>query len=183
MYGDDRNPRLFLEVIKELENEGVLQKDNFQFVYAGKDTQLWVEWMNKLGLTHYFSSRGLVSMAESKHIQNVSHINLLLTSATPEWSGVMTGKFYEYLSAKRPIIVLINGTQDLEFETIVSNLNAGCVVYNDRSHDELRTFILNHFSTFQKTGDIEPTIRLDQLKTMDWAFQTEALMNRINQFQ
>ena len=107
------------------------------------------------------------------------NIILLLTSALPNYGGVMTGKFYEYLAAQKPIVVLINGAQDIEFETVMSNLNAGYVVYNDRSFDPLKAFILTHFSTFQKTGPIEPTIRVEQLKTMNWAFQLEELMHKI----
>lgn len=179
MYGDERNPRLLLEVLTDLRKEGILTTDNFQLVYAGKDTQVWIEWLNRFNLIPFFVSHGMVSLSDAKRIQSTSHINLLLTSATPEWTGVMTGKFYEYLAAQQPIVVLINGTQDVEFETIVSNLNAGCVVYNDRSHAELRRFILMLFSQFEKNGKIEPMILTDKLKELEWDSSIQRLMERI----
>lgn len=179
MFGDERNPRLLLEVLTDLTKEGILTTGNFQLVYAGKDTQVWLDWLNRFNLTPFFTSHGMVSLSDAKQIQSTSHINLLLTSATPEWTGVMTGKFYEYLAAQQPIVVLINGTQDIEFETIVSNLNAGCVVYNDRSYKELREFILTLFSQFEKNGKIEPMILTDKLKELEWDFTIQKLMERI----
>lgn len=179
LFGDERNPRLLLEILKELTNEGILTNDNFQLVYAGKDTQLWLEWVNRYDLISSSVNRGMISLKEANQLQRTSHINLLLTSATPEWSGVMTGKFYEYLAAEQPIVVLINGVQDIEFESVMSKLNAGCVVYNDQSHDELREFILTLFSQFIKKGRIEPMILTDKLKELEWAFTIQKLMDRV----
>jgi hypothetical protein len=179
MYGDERNPRLLLEIIKGLTEDGIFNTGNFQFVYAGKDTTLWLEWVNRFGLSSYFRSHGMVSLDEAKQIQRTSHLNLLLTTATPEWTGVMTGKFYEYLAAQQPILVLINGTQDTEFELVMKKLNAGCVAYNDRSHDELRGFILTLFYQFQQNGKVEQTILTDKLKELAWDFTVQKLMDRI----
>ena len=179
MYGDERNPQLLLEIIKELVSENVLTIHNFQLVYAGKDTQLWLDWMNRFDLTVYFTSHGLVSLQEAQRIQATSHINLLLTTATPTWTGVMTGKFYEYLAAQQPILILINGTQDIEFETIMTHLNAGCVAYNERSHDELRGFILEKFVQFQQTGIVERTVHVEKLKELEWEFTVKKLMDKL----
>ncbi len=179
LFGDDRNPSLILSILKELVTEGLFKTTNFQFVYAGKDTKLWLDWVRRYDLTPFFTSHGMVSLEEAKQLQRTSHINLLLTSATPEWTGVMTGKFYEYLAAQQPVIVLINGTQDIEFETIMKNLQAGCVVYNDRSYDELRNFILTLFHQFQENGKVEKTILVEKLKELEWSFSVEKLMDMI----
>ncbi len=179
LFGNDRNPTLILAIIRELVTEGLLTTTNFQFVYAGKDTKLWLDWVESFDLTSFFKSYGMVTLDEAKHLQRTSHINLLLTSATPEWTGVMTGKFYEYLAAKQPIIVLVNGTQDIEFETIMNKLHAGCVVYNDRSYDELRYYILTLFHQFQKNGKVEQTILVEKLKEFEWSFTIQKLIAKI----
>ncbi len=183
MYGDERNPQLLLEIIKNLVAKNILTTDNFQLVYAGKDTQLWLDWMKRFDLTDYFVSHGLVTLQEAKRIQATSHINLLLTTATPEWTGVMTGKFYEYLAALQPILILINGTQDLEFEEIMTRLNAGCVAYNDKSHDILRGFILEKFSEFQQNGFVNQTVYVEKLKELEWAFTVEKLIQKIKELK
>ncbi|MBL7816369.1 MAG: hypothetical protein JNL70_15215 [Saprospiraceae bacterium] len=179
MYADERNPQLLLTILKELVAEGILTHDNFQFVYAGKDTQVWFDWMRRFDLEPHFKSLGLVALSKAQELQRTSHLNLLLTTATPQWTGVMTGKFYEYLAALQPILVLINGSQDIEFEEIMMRLNAGCVAYNDRSHSELRAFVLMLFYQFQKTGQVERMIHTEKLKELEWGFTVNKLMSEI----
>ena len=181
MFMDERNPKLLLEVVRQLVDKQILRTENFEILYAGKDTAIWLDWIKKYDLTPFFISHGIVSSKEAKDIQNSVHINLLLTSALPNYGGVMTGKFYEYLAARQPIVVLINGSQDIEFETIMSNLNAGCVVYNERSEDELRDFILSLFYQFEKNGKVEQTILSEKLKELEWAFSVQELMRKITE--
>jgi hypothetical protein len=180
MYGNERNPTLLLQVIKDLYQKQLITQDTFQIVYAGKDTNLWLEWLEQFDLNLLFESKGILSLLESKKIQLTSHVNLLLTSATPEWTGVMTGKFYEYLAAKNPIIVLIDGTQDIEFESIMQELNAGCVVYSNHSFNELKSFILEKFNQWQRTGEVKPTIDTEKLKELSWENQVQKFVEHIN---
>jgi hypothetical protein len=179
MFGDERNPSLFLEVIKNLEQEEILRGSNFKILYAGKDTGVWLNWSKRFGLEHLFESQGMISANEALDIQRNCHLNLLLTSATPESTGQITGKFYEYIAAQNPIIVLIDGTQDLEFESIIHNLNAGCVVYNNKSFEELKTFILQKFNEWQNTGEVKPTIDTVILKELSWENQFQKFVEHI----
>jgi hypothetical protein len=179
MFLDERSPKLLLEVVRELVDMQILTKENFEILYAGKDTAIWLNWIKKYDLAAFFTSKGMVSSTEAKEIQYSVHINLLLTSALPNYGGVMTGKFYEYLAAKQPIVVLINGTQDIEFEQIMSDLNAGRVVYNDKSHDILRGFVLEKFTAFKENGFVNQTIYVEKLKELEWAFTVEKLMQKI----
>jgi hypothetical protein len=179
MFGDERNPSLFLEVIKSLKSEKILRGSNFEILYAGKDTGTWLNWIKRYGLEDLFESKGMIAPKEALDIQRNCHLNLLLTSATPESTGQLTGKFYEYLAAKNPIIVLIDGTQDLEFESIIHNLNAGCVVYNNQSFDELYTFILEKLKEWQNTGDVKPTIDTEKLKALSWENQVQKFVEHI----
>jgi glycosyltransferase involved in cell wall biosynthesis len=180
MFGDERNPSLFLEVIKSLENEKILRGANCQILYAGKDTGVWLNWIKRFDLEELFESKGMIDSQEALDIQRNCHLNLLLTSATPESTGQLTGKFYEYLAAKNPIIVLINGTEDLEFESIMQDLKAGCVVYNNQSFNKLYSFILEKFNEWQSTGDVKPTIDEEKLKELSWENQVQKFVEHIN---
>jgi hypothetical protein len=168
MWIDERNPSLLLKIVQDLSNEGIMSPKNTQIVYAGKDTAVWQSWITKYNLDAFFNSHGLVSSQKAVDIQREAHLNILLTSALPNYGGVLTGKFFEYLAACNPILVLINGAQDIEFEQIVTHLDAGIVAYNDRSEKELRAFILNLFNEFQATGKVEPTIRRERLDELSW---------------
>jgi hypothetical protein len=168
MWIDERNPSLVLKIVQDLANEGILSAENTQIVYAGKDTAVWQSWISKYNLDSFFNSYGLVSSQKAVDIQREAHLNILLTSALPNYGGVLTGKFFEYLAACNPILVLINGAQDIEFEQIVAHLGAGIVAYNDRCEKELRAFILNLFNEWQATGKVEPTIHREHLAELSW---------------
>jgi hypothetical protein len=180
MFMDERNPSLFLKIVQDLSNEGIVSPQNTQIVYVGKDTAVWQSWITKYNLDDFFNSYGLVSSQKAVDIQRGAHVNILLTSALPNYGGVLTGKFFEYLAACNPILVLINGAQDVEFEQIVTHLNAGIVAYNDRSNKELRAFILNLFSEWQATGKVEPTIRRDRLEELSWEATMAKLAEKLN---
>ena len=178
MWLDERNPSLLLKIVQDLLNEGIMSAENTQIVYAGKDTAVWQTWITKYNLDDFFNAYGLVSSQKAVDIQREAHLNILLTSALPNYGGVLTGKFFEYLAACNPILVLINGAQDVEFEQIVTHLDAGIVAYNDRSEKELRAFILNLFNEWQATGKVEPTIRRERLEELSW----EATMAKLAAF-
>ena len=172
LFGDYRNPTLLLEVIEELLQEKVFNPQNFNIRYAGKDTALWYQWLQDYPLTkQLFYSEGMVSLQQSIDIQRYSHVNLLLTSAKPEYGGVITGKFYEYLAARNPIIVLINGAKDAEFEGIMQEANAGILVYNrsDNSKEVLKSYLLMLFDDWykhQKTTIIDA----ERLQNFTWEY-------------
>ncbi len=179
MWIDERNPSLLLKIVQDLANEGIMTAENTQIIYAGKDTAVWQTWISKYNLDALFNAHGLVSSQKAVDIQREAHLNILLTSALPNYGGILTGKFFEYLAACNPILVLINGAQDIEFEQIVTHLNAGIVAYNDRSETELRAFILNLFNEFQATGKVEPTIRRERLDELSWEATMAKLAERL----
>jgi hypothetical protein len=179
MFREERNPSLLLEVVKDLSDKNIISPNNFKIVYAGRDSQIFENFIDRFNLQDYFENRGMLSIEEAIELQRASHINLLLTSSTPEWTGVMTGKLGEYLSAKNPLIVLIDGTQDLEFESIIHNLNAGCVVYNNKSFDTLHSFILEKFKEWETIGDVKPTIDLEKLTELSWENQVAKFVEHI----
>jgi hypothetical protein len=180
MYGDTYRFELLLEIIQKLINLNILTKDNFQILYAGKDTHTWLQWINRFGLVDYFESKGSIPLAEAINMQRSSHLNLVLTTATPESTGQLSGKLSEYMAAKNPIIVLIDGVQDVEFETIIDELNAGIVVYNHRSYSELEAFILEKFNEWKDNGDVKPTINIEKLKEYSWEYQMQKFIEHIN---
>ena len=180
MWIDERNPSLLLKIVQDLAYEGIMTPQNTEIVYAGKDTAVWQTWIAKYNLEPFFNSYGLVSSQKAVDIQREAHLNILLTSALPNYGGVLTGKFFEYLAACNPILVLINGAQDIEFERIVTDLEAGIVAYNDRSEAELRAFILNLFYQWQTTGKIEPTIHRERLDELSWEATMKKLADKLN---
>lgn len=180
LYFDYRNPRRLFSTVAQLITDNKLNLEDIQIVYAGRDGQQFCQWALECGVPeNIIDNRGMVSSTTAKKIQNKSHINLLLTSSSPELKGVLTGKVFEYFEAGNPIICLINGVKDEEFEKLFNRLDAGVVVY-DPSLDEgkMDSFILSKYQEFVSDRKVTQTIDRDILtEEYSWAAQARKLLD------
>lgn len=178
LYFEYRDPRaLFLE-INSMIKKGLINHEDIQLLYAGRDGQKYEEWISEYSLNHIFDNRNMVTQSEAKSIQNKSHINLLLTSSSPELTGVITGKIFEYFEALNPTLCLINGVYDSEFETLFSELNAGSVVYQPPIIEgKMRSFILSKYEEWKTTNQVKPTLNTRLIKEKyGWKSQVEKML-------
>ena len=176
MYQNESDPTLLLQVVDYLVKKNILTAQNFQIVYAGKDAAKWEEYITQFNLNDFFNSKGLVTTSEAITIQRKSHLNMVLSYASEQYKGDLSGKIYEYFAAQNPIIVLIKGVNDPEFDDFIANLTAGCVVYHNRSFDILLKFFMDKFVEWQQTGRVAPMINMEKLKELEWSVQVKALM-------
>lgn len=143
LFGEERDPSILLHALKELDRKAVITVSNFQFLYAGKDGLQMETHFKRWELSAYFKNIGLVSHRKSLEIQSRSDVNVLLTSATPDYQGVFTTKLSEYVGSQRPVLVIIRGVRDEEMEKHLGSLQAGKVFYSDENSIVLE----NHISS------------------------------------
>lgn len=130
LYSGQRDASILFKVVKEL----ILKDEKYRkirLVYAGKDSSLWNSWAEKYELKENILVKGVISREEAIKLQKNASLNLLLTWSSKTQKGILTGKLFEYLSASKPIICIINGTQDEEIEYMFRNINCGFVVYEN----------------------------------------------------
>lgn len=173
LYFDYRDPSQLLSCISSCIDEGLIDKNKIQIVYAGRDGIQFGEYISKFELDQIYFDKGMISQSKSKNIQSRSHINLLLTSSSPELQGVITGKVFEYFEAGSPIVTLIKGVQDIEFENLFKKLSAGVVVYDPPIEQNLlKSFILKHYNEVLHRGTVKHTINKEILiKEYSWKSQ------------
>ena len=110
-----------------------VRADDIELIYRGKDDRLWAEWTSELNSKVHCNTRSYVEPSTAQQLQRDAQILLLLTWSAPGYYGVLTAKLYDYLSAGRPILGLVNGPQDPELYQIVEDSHAGKVFYDDTS--------------------------------------------------
>jgi len=178
LYFDFRDPSQFLRVLSACMEEGQIDKNDIQLVYAGRDGAQFFEYVSKYNLADIYHDRGMTSQEAAKEIQSRSHINLLLTSSSPELQGVVTGKVFEYFEAGSPIICLIKGVKDQEFENLFEELSAGIVTYDPpQERDQLKNYLLKCFNEVQRFGSIQHIINNETLiREYSWKMQAEKLL-------
>ena len=120
----------------------------------------------------------MVTQDDAMTIQNRSHINLLLTSSSPELTGVITGKIFEYFEALNPTLCLINGVYDPEFEQLFSDLNAGTVVYNPTiTEGKMQSFILEKYKEWKSHQRVNSTLNTSLIKeNYGWKSQVQKML-------
>nr|WP_243687927.1 hypothetical protein [Methanobacterium formicicum] len=93
---------------------------------------------------------GTISHQNSILQQRMSQILLLLMWNNPKEKGVCTGKIFEYLAAKRPIVSY--GVVEGCVPTILSETNSGIAVNNK---NDLKNLIKMHYNSYKNNGYVE----------------------------
>lgn len=160
LYTGKRDASILFKAIRELIDHKKISND-IRIIYAGKDGNTWQGWTKKYSLEDYADIKGELTASEAKLLQRKASINLMLTWATKKEKGILTGKFYEYLNAQKPILCLINGDKDREIEQKFKELNCGYVIYDDEK--ELKNIIELNYVNWQKNM-IENMYNTEELK-------------------
>lgn len=163
LYGGKRDPELLFAVIKKLLSENKVTHD-LRLIYAGKDGQVWDYLVNKYELGRVSENLGLLSMKEVQKIQADASLFLMVTWSTNYETGVLTGKFFEYLQYLKPIICLINGNKDEEIEKKFISINCGSVIYK-QDKNKLSNFIIENFNEWKLEKSINTKYNLNELES------------------
>ncbi|MEW9670770.1 glycosyltransferase family 4 protein [Ammoniphilus sp. 3BR4] len=110
IFYKERNPRLFLQAIKELIDEGKLARHEIRMNFAGVfDYPGYSEnadWVGKLGLNDLVHVLGhLPHQAALKELKK-SDILLLIGDTAPDSGAYIPGKLFEYMAIAKPILAL-----------------------------------------------------------------------------
>ena len=131
LFYDYRDGKSVVSEVKRFIEKRNISPDTFQFVYAGREGEIWEKWFQEVGMKDYLDNKGFVARKEALSLQNDAGVLLLLTSSSDEHQGVFTGKLFEYLETGNPIMNYINGVKDIEFEELFRSTDAGDIFYPD----------------------------------------------------
>ena len=110
----------------------------FGFLYCGKDRKTWDKEINNFPQFINLSSE-IVSHENALAIQSLGDILLVFTWNTEKIKGVLTSKLGEYLAFKKPILILVNGNYEEEFE-MLKKIHFNCYVFYTLDHPLNRLF-------------------------------------------
>ncbi|MEO5583307.1 MAG: hypothetical protein ABIR66_11485, partial [Saprospiraceae bacterium] len=106
----------------------------------------------------------------------LAQINVLLTWTTTDITGFIHGKYNEYLAARKPILCLVEGKQDIELQSLYSPLDNSIILTNDATNKEkLTKFILYLYQQWKSDHSV-PLINEESLKMYDWRLVGKPLL-------
>ena len=147
----ERNPSVLWRVLAQLLEENEPFKQHFKLRLAGVVSEDVLKSIYDSGLESYTELLGYVSHDRAIQLQQESQVLLLVEIDSPETQGILPGKLYEYMVAKRPILAI--GPKNWDANQIISDTNTG-VVFNYESKIDLKNVILKWFAAYQK-GDLK----------------------------
>ncbi len=150
IYPDAQDGTLLAKGLQELVEEGLIKKNHIQFLNAGKDGLYWKKLLEKYELGDILVNKENIPHEQSLNIQRKSHLNVLLSWASEDVSGILTGKLFEYLAAGPPILAVINGSFDPELDELITQPARGALFYqSDIGLKKLKIFLLNQYQAWE----------------------------------
>lgn len=145
--GKSRNPFLLWEVLHEMsqENKSFLEFCKVRLV-GNVDGEV-KECIKQKGLSKIVEYIDNVSNDASLKMQQKSQLLLLLINDTPNSKGILTGKFFEYLSTNRPIVAI--GPKDGDAAEILNDCGAG-EMFGFEDKELLKAHIELQFKKYQE---------------------------------
>jgi len=144
-----RNPKTVWKVLSDLCAENADFKNNLQIQLVGKVDFTVLEAIRNYGLQDQLLKIDYLPHRDAIAKQQSSQLLLLLINQSPNANGILTGKFYEYLASKRPILAI--GPTDGDAATVLREAGAGTMV---DFTDEITTkeAILNYYAHYKNNS-------------------------------
>lgn len=168
-----RNPKVVWQALSNLLKENESLKDNLEIKLVGPVDFQVIESIKSFGLESYVNALGSIPHAESIEMQRRSRILLLVANNTGNVKGILTGKFFEYLGAKRPILAI--GEQISDLEEAMTSTQAGCFGdYNDVN--TIQNYLQTCFDLYLKQELFHEPTNLEQFSSSSLAQKFTRLM-------
>lgn len=142
----DRNPKILWEALSELSKENNDFANDLEIKLIGKIANEVEAELDKFKLQN-ITKISYVPHSEVQKYQKKSQVLLLAVNNVPSAKGIITGKIFEYLQAKRPILAI--GPKDGDLAEILAKTNAGVIVdFDDKK--QLKKEIIQLYADYKK---------------------------------
>lgn len=169
------NPTILWEVLQEIASENKEFASDLQLNLVGNVNSETVEEIKKNGLINNTNYAGYVSHKKAIEFQKTAQVLLLLIPKTQNSKGILTGKLFEYITSKRPILAI--GDEDGDLAKILQETNTGKVV-GFTNKEALKVEILNLYQRYKNGSLVTDSKYIEQFHRKKL---TEKLANLIKE--
>ncbi|NHF59194.1 glycosyltransferase family 4 protein [Flavobacteriaceae bacterium TP-CH-4] len=142
-----RNPKNLWKVLSDICAENELFRADLQLDFIGVVSKDVLDTLYRYELAPYIKMRGYLSHAEALRRQQRSQVLLLVEIDSIETKGIVPGKLFEYMAARRPILAL--GPEGWEASRLIEETQTGQAFdYQERSG--LKALVLEWYKAYKK---------------------------------
>lgn len=146
---NSRNPEVVWRALHELCTENNELKSALAIRLVGAVDFSVFDSIEKYGLSEWLEHISMLTHAESIAWQRRAQILLLVANNTGNVKGILTGKFFEYLGSKRPVLAVGQSGSDLE--EAVNLTDCGAFVDFDELQ-KAKKYLSQCFEDYQKAN-------------------------------
>ena len=154
-----RNPEVLWQVLGELLRENKKFREAFRLQFIGVVSKEVLSGVEKHGIMEHTRVVGYVDHARAVEFQHRAQVLLLVEIDSEETKGIIPGKLFEYLAARRPVIAV--GPEGWEAGDILKQANAGAA-FDYHSRAVLKEVILDYFKQYENGGLTVDSRNLEQ---------------------
>lgn len=110
LYHGRRNCFVLFDTLRKLSDLGEIDLDNVVFHYAGSEYEELLIQARRYGVDRILVDHGYLNQEEAAKLQSDSDIFIVLSWNTAQAQGVMTGKFFEGIRCRKPMLALVAGS-------------------------------------------------------------------------
>ncbi len=145
----ERNPTNLWKAIAELVKKNSAFAEDLELKLVGTVSEEVIASIKSVGLGEKLQLPGYVSHTQAIALQQKSRLLLLIEIDSEETRGIIPGKLFEYLSAKRPILAI--GPEKWDVQQILEETGSG-EYFQYSEKDRLKSLISAHYEAY-KNGD------------------------------
>ena len=166
IYHGKRSPEPLLRSLAKMEKKN----KNFRLSFVGRYAETLTPLVARYGLQEIVEVHGQVSRKKSIMEQTKADILLLLLWDNPEEEGNYSGKFFDYLGARKPILLI--GPKNNVAAKVIEKFSIG---YTSTDFVEIENFLLlqlsksdsQNYSRAYANADLSMFTRASQVNVLD----------------
>ncbi len=171
-----RNPIVLWEALSGLKKTNPELIQHFRFKLIGKVDISILETAKEYKLDSLLEKIDYVPHDEVIRQQRQSQVLLMILNNTRNAKGILTGKFFEYMAAKRPIICI--GPSDSDTAKILKELDVGYVVgFEDVG--KMKEVLIKLYDAYTKNEDFIEQININRYSRRSLTERLASILNEL----
>ena len=171
-----RNPLVLWEALKAILEQDRGFREDLMIKLVGRVDFSVNNSIVQHGLSDYIEKIDYMPHADVIKVQQQSQVLLLLINNTPNSKSILTGKFFEYLVARRPIICI--GPADGDAAAILKETNSG-IVADFTDIQTLKENILTYYNLYKSGKLVSESRNIEKYSRKELTKSLSELMNRV----
>lgn len=175
LMNSDRNPTILWEVLNEISNTNPDFKNDLRIKLIGEIDDAVIQDL-KVFVHEIIERIPYLDHKDVSKYQASSQVLLLSINKVPSAKGIITGKIFEYLQAKRPILAI--GPEDGDAAMILKNANAGTIV-GFKNKTALKATILNLYKDYKEGVLFVKSVNIEQYHRKNITSQLAEVIKKV----